>query len=326
MQVLRAQTHLWARLGVVPMSAKGITIVGASAGSGKTYYLTEQVTAAIDPRGPAPVPVEGLLAVTYTKKAHAELAGRIRQKLVTAGAYDEAMRLPLAYVGTVHAACLRLLQEFALDAGLSPNVDVVAGDDAQLLRQALESALEPEKRQRIEELARGFQLRFEPRSKRCDWLTPVSDIMDLARGNRIPPSELATMAQRSIEGLLRLFPTKAPAASVLDANLLREMASALETLNVRNDGTAATDKVISTLKECLKRADDRELTWVDWARLSLLTPAKASADGVTRLCEAAVAYERHPRLHAELSELVFAMFDAARAGRAARSSWLRGGR
>ena len=194
--------------------AQGITIVSASAGSGKTYRLTQDVTTAIDPNAADRVALEGLVAVTFTKKAHAEPAARIRHKLVAEKAYEEAMRLPLAYLGTVHGACLRLLQEFALDAGLSPHVDVVAESQSRLLRQALESALTPEARRRLDALASKVELRLDNKTKRIDWLTPVADIMDLARGNRIAPAALPAMAERSIEGLLDLLPKPpAPPAS-----------------------------------------------------------------------------------------------------------------
>jgi ATP-dependent exoDNAse (exonuclease V) beta subunit len=46
----------------------GITIVNASAGSGKTYRLTEEVTAALDPSAEDRVPLEGVVAVTYTRQ------------------------------------------------------------------------------------------------------------------------------------------------------------------------------------------------------------------------------------------------------------------
>jgi ATP-dependent exoDNAse (exonuclease V) beta subunit len=128
-------------MGGAHVSAAGITIVGASAGSGKTYRLTEEVTSAVSAHAARRIDVTGLFAVTFTRKAHAELEARIRHKLVEEEAYDEAQRLPFAYVGTVHAASLRLLQEFAIDAGLSPNVDVVAGNETKLLRKSFERSL-----------------------------------------------------------------------------------------------------------------------------------------------------------------------------------------
>ena len=54
-------------------SASGVRLIGASAGSGKTYRLTEEVTRAVLPSANDAIAVEGLVAVTYTNKAQAEL-------------------------------------------------------------------------------------------------------------------------------------------------------------------------------------------------------------------------------------------------------------
>src|SRR4051812_39543292 len=99
-------------------------LIGASAGSGKTHRLTNVVTAAVDPATPECIDLRGLVAVTYTLKGAAELASRIRRSFGKNGAHQTTHRLPLAYIGTVHAVCLRLVKEFAIDAGLSPLVDV----------------------------------------------------------------------------------------------------------------------------------------------------------------------------------------------------------
>lgn len=302
--------------------ARGITIVSASAGSGKTYRLTEDVTSAIDPSAHDRVALEGLVAVTFTTKAHAELAARIRQKLVTQNAYEEAMRLPLAYLGTVHAACLRLLQEFALDAGLSPNVDVVAESQSRLLRQALESALPADARQSLETLASRVELRYAPQTKRYDWLTPAADIMELARGNRIPPAALPAMAERSAAGLLALFPAPpAPDGAVLDEALGKEMARAHRLLVKKACDTKKTADAIKLIEDVQKRFSDGEIKWSDWTKLAAIAPAKAHLDCVADLQEAALAYDRHPRLRSDLRDLTFAIFDAARIGLDAYQGW-----
>src|SRR5689334_5925690 len=108
------------------------SVVSASAGSGKTEHLSRAVTSALAAEGPDAVPLEGLVAVTYTRRAHAELSARIRQTLIKRGAYREAARLPLAYIGTVHAVAFRLLEEFAIDAGLPPGLDVLPNDGGRL--------------------------------------------------------------------------------------------------------------------------------------------------------------------------------------------------
>jgi len=307
------------------MSARGITVVSASAGSGKTYRLTQEVTRALEgtPESPA-IALEGLVAVTFTRKAHAELAARIRHKLGAMGRYEDAMRLPLAYLGTVHAACLRLLQEFALDAGVSPNVDVVAESQSRLLRQALEAALAPEARMRLQELTARVELRLDNKTKRYDWLTPVADIMDLARSNRIAPEQLPAMAERSVAGLLDLLP-KPPlsdaAGEALDVSLAKEIERALHLFEKKKDKTKTTADAIALIEDVDRRRRDGEMKWSDWAKLATVSPSKGNHDCVEQLREVAKEYERHPRLRADLRELTFAIFDAARVGLIAYAEW-----
>jgi len=303
------------------MSARGITIIGASAGSGKTYRLTQEVTRAIHPNALERVDLEGLVAVTYTRKAHAELAARIRQTLVKAGAFDEAVRLPVAYLGTVHAACLRLLQEFALDAGLSPNVDVVAGDQAKLLRESLEQSVGTDRCAELDRLAASFELLWQPKLERHDWLRPVTDIMDLARGNRIHPDALPAMAERSVASFLRLLPPVAPDGALLDACLARAMAAARANLGASSDRTKVTRAALDLIDECGRRLGDGELRWRHWEKLARLEPAKASAALVVELQSAAAAYASHPRLHEEITAMTRAVYAAAQAGLAGYEAW-----
>ncbi len=302
-------------------AASGITIASASAGSGKTYRLTADVADAVDPEGSVRLPLESLVAVTYTKKAHAELAARIRQRLVGAGAFDAALRLPLAYLGTVHAMCLRLLQEFAIDAGLSPNVDVVAEDAGKLLRQALEASLAPAAHATLDRLAATFKLRWQPITKRHEWLGPVADIMDLARSNRIAADRLPAMAERSVEGLLRLLPPAVLDGDALEDALARELALATKALLASGDDTGVTATAIEALAEATAHQRDGALLWEDWAKLARLKASKASDPHLVRLRDAAARFEEHPRLHAELLELTHALFDAARVGLSAYREW-----
>ena len=304
------------------MSASGVTVVSASAGSGKTYRLTQEVTSALDrTNNQSLIALEGLVAVTFTRKAHAELAARIRHTLGKAGAYEEAMRLPVAYLGTVHAACLRLLQEFALDAGLSPNVDVVAESQSRLLRQALESALDAHARMRLQDLASRVELRLDNKTKRLDWISPVADIMDLARSNRIAPQSLAAMAERSSAGLLALLPAPVADGASLDTKLGDEIARSLRLLAKKPDSTKKTKDVMALIEDVARRRSDGEMKWSDWAKLSTVEPGKASQDCVFELTQVAKDYERHPRLRSDLHALTLEMFDAARVGLSAYQEW-----
>ena len=306
------------------MSAAGITIIGASAGSGKTHRLTQDVIAAVGGSvGADRVDLAGLVAVTFTKRAHAELEARIRHKLVEDEAYDEAMRLPLAYLGTVHAAALRLLQEFAIDAGLSPSVDVVAGNETKLLRQAFERSLDEHARRRLDELADRLELRIDHRTRRTDWGTPVADIMSLARSNRIAPSALAAMADRSAERLLALLPPPVSDADALDRALARELDASIASLSTVNDPRKNTAEALSLLRASRERLADGELRWSDWSKLATVVPSKRTEVHVLGVRLAAARYGEHPRLHQELRDATHAIFDAARAGLVAYQEWKR---
>jgi ATP-dependent exoDNAse (exonuclease V) beta subunit len=302
------------------LNGAGITVISASAGSGKTHRLTQEVTSAVALNAPDRVDVTGLVAVTFTRKAHAELEARVRRKLVEDAAYEQALRLPLAYIGTVHAAALRLLQEFAIDAGLSPSVDVVAGNETKLLRQAFERMLDEDSRARLDALAQRLELRIDPRSG-PDWVTPVAEIMDLARSNRISPADLPAMAERSVTGLLALLPPPVADGAALDDALARELDAASVALARANDGRKNTAEAIRLVDESRARLADGELRWSGWAKLATIAPSKVCEPLVRGLRAAAARYEEHPRLHDELRAMTHAVFDAARAGLVAYREW-----
>lgn len=296
------------------MTTQGPSLIGASAGSGKTTQLTEVVTAAVDLKQNRPVALEGLVAVTYTKKGAAELASRIRQSFAKAGAHTTTHRLPLAYIGTVHAVCLRLVKEFAIDAGLSPLVDVVPGGQDRLLRQALEWGLEPTFRRQLDALAAEFELRLEPKTSRVDWLTPVQDIMTLARSNRIAASALPEMAERSANRLVELLGPPEHDGDALDAELLTTLRQTLEALKKIDDGQKNTETVRQLITDQLKNAEAGRLKWSDWLRLRGVKPGKTALESVAALREVAARVDHHPRFHARLRELTVCIYKAAQQG------------
>jgi ATP-dependent helicase/nuclease subunit A len=301
-------------------TAECLTLVSASAGSGKTYRLTEEVAAAVTP-GDEAIDLEALVAVTYTRKAAAELEARIRRTLFESGAHARAQRLPLAYLGTVHAVCLRFLQEFAIDAGLSPLVDVVPGSEARLLRQALEWGLEPAFRGRIQTLADGLQIRWTPITQRTDWLTPVQDVMTLARSNRIDPGALQAMGERSAAGLLALFGTPRRDGAALNNELRVALQDAVDALAKIDDDQANTRTARQTIVDALRTAKKGQLNWSDWAKLAKVAPGKSAKAAVAPLVAVASRVREHPDLHAEIREYTLSIFAAAKSGLVAYDAW-----
>ena len=100
----------------------GSRLLSASAGSGKTAVMVERFVAAVIEDG---VPVGGILAITFTEKAAAELRERVRRRFSELGRIEEAREADGAWIGTIHGFCGRILRTQPLAAGLDPRFTVL---------------------------------------------------------------------------------------------------------------------------------------------------------------------------------------------------------
>jgi ATP-dependent helicase/nuclease subunit A len=123
-------------------------VLEASAGTGKTYVLVERylnlLRSGVDPAN--------ILAITFTRKAAAEMRGRILAELkkrAAATADDQQIwremreRSADIAISTIDAFCLSLLHEFPLEANLDPGFEMA--DETQvprLMEEALDRALD----------------------------------------------------------------------------------------------------------------------------------------------------------------------------------------
>ena len=96
----------------------GNMLVVAGAGSGKTRVLVHRIAWLVEALGASP---GGILAVTFTNKAAAEMRGRVERLLAGPA---RAM-----WVGTFHGIAHRLLRMHAREAGLSENFQILDADD-----------------------------------------------------------------------------------------------------------------------------------------------------------------------------------------------------
>ncbi|TAK55588.1 MAG: DNA helicase II [Gammaproteobacteria bacterium] len=103
-------------------AAPGPVLVLAGAGSGKTRVLTHRAAWLILEHGLAP---QGLLAVTFTNKAAAEMRGRIETLLGIPGS--------ALWIGTFHGIAHRLLRRHWREAGLPQTFRIQDEDDQQRL-------------------------------------------------------------------------------------------------------------------------------------------------------------------------------------------------
>ena len=119
------------------IESSGKVIVSASAGSGKTFVMIQKLVAAIE-NG---VDLDGVLAVTFTKKAAAQMKEKLRTAII--GAIETADKLKRAAlkiqlskiqssdISTIHSFCARLLRTYFYAVGIDGTFDIISSDDAQ---------------------------------------------------------------------------------------------------------------------------------------------------------------------------------------------------
>ena len=299
----------------IAMQNRVDTII-ASAGTGKTYRLVEEiVTEVVGGMSPHRV-----LATTFTKKAAAELAGRIRARLIEGGRADLAAAMLSARIGTVNSVCGSLISEFAFELGRSPVAEVIAEDrHAAVFARAVGAVIE-ERGPAISQVAERFGLAargyvLHGRTIR-GWQDEVRRAVDLARSNGIPADRLAHSADRSAASLIVLLPASAPGETSdgLDGALRAALEACLIEVNRNRAALKATtlSKDVPVVEKALRTlaAGDR-VTWPDWARLAKLGATKADAALFADVVAAAAAHPRHPGLKADIRAHIELVFDCA---------------
>ena len=106
-------------------------LVVAGAGSGKTRVLVHRIAWLIQVEHVSPL---GILAVTFTNKAAAEMRGRIQDLL--------DMPVNHLWIGTFHGLAHRLLRRHARDAGLPEGFQILDAEDQQRLIRRLMKGLD----------------------------------------------------------------------------------------------------------------------------------------------------------------------------------------
>jgi ATP-dependent helicase/nuclease subunit A len=273
-----------------------LELVRAGAGSGKTTDLCRTVADAVsDGLDPARV-----LATTFTKKAAAELKGRIQAQLLAATdgratVHRDADRLELAGIGTVHIVAHQLLSRYAIEMGLSPRLEVVtelASDRAlsDLLGSTPGSAWQP-----LANCAERLGI--------TDLHRRVLNLLAAKRGNLISNDNFTVHMAASAERVCELLAPSGASGIETQISQLHDLAEeALTNINaLLND----TQKNTNSARQKLRQLKSKQIPfWGSYLEASRIKAGKRSgADGMLdALRNHASQVRQNPELQSDVRE------------------------
>ncbi len=284
-----------------------LRIISAGAGSGKTYRLTHEMTRLLE----GEVRADGIIATTFTNKAAAELQERVRVSLLAKGKTTEADELANAMIGTVHALGVRLLQRFAFEAGVSPQVDIIAEEDQQqLFNDALATVLTEERVDQMESLSERLGL---TKRNRGDWREVLKQLTEIARSNDFSAAVLEKSRDQSFATFQDLLGApNPPGATAYEEQLQSLLRGTIARLEHNEDTTKKTKGAISTLQGFLRSLENRGyLFWHEWAKLSKLGVGAKSREDIKDLADFTYHHYQHPGFHEDVKRFNTLLFDLA---------------
>ncbi|MEM6396971.1 MAG: UvrD-helicase domain-containing protein [Bacteroidota bacterium] len=286
-----------------------IKIISAGAGSGKTFRLTEELSALLASEQVKP---SGLIATTFTNKAAAELRERVRVKLLKDKHGQAANQLDNALIGTVHRLGVKLLRRFAYEAGVSPQVDIIPdGDQQRMFNLSLAASLNIDFIEEMSLLCErlGLGVAGEP----YNWRKEVLRLVDMIRSNDLNEEAILESSEKSWYTLSELLP------EVIDnpdyfarlRDSLGVTSAALEQNEA--DSTRKTLSMAAKLRKAGQELDRRGfLPWPELAGLTKASVGAKSRDLILELDELINAHATLGEFQDDLRKYIKNLFDCAR--------------
>jgi ATP-dependent exoDNAse (exonuclease V) beta subunit len=282
------------------MSLPLLTVIPAGAGSGKTYTIQKTIAEWIEKEY---VHSDRIVAVTFTETAAAELKQRISAELIESNKLEDARKLEQSYISTIHGFGMRLVTEFAFDAGISPSPRLLNDDEQkEIIKKALANTTRAEE---ISQSLKSFGYNFDFNSKKS-----AEDIFRASVLNSI--NVLRSLGWNSKQGSLiesakQWLSDACPDVAKDEGWLNKSLQSAVEALLdkypdslVEEFGVnkTAKDSLRSDFTNLVKAKDVTELQkdWKLWRQLQQLRITKLPADYVS-LAEAVMTAAENLKIH-----------------------------
>jgi ATP-dependent helicase/nuclease subunit A len=268
-------------------------LVEAGAGSGKTRSLVRRMVAVL---ATGWATIDTLAAVTFTRKAAAELRGRFQvaleqarlaEKDPTVRARLDAALLGLerSFIGTIHSFCVRLLRERPVEAGIDPEFRELEDHEDRVLLEKCWDEFQAKARLENEPGLRGLdEAGLEPSDLEAAFKA-IAEFPDVEAvpGRDAPPDY--EPARRALEKLIGL------ASALVPKDKPDKGRDALQSLLVRlfrrkrNLGFADGRRLMETLELFDKKLGVIKNRW-------------ASKEDADRMLEAAASFQENVALPA----------------------------
>ncbi|MFD8878963.1 UvrD-helicase domain-containing protein [Corynebacterium xerosis] len=286
------------------------TIITASAGTGKTWTITDKLADRIE----AGLSPSAIIATTFTTKAAGELSERIRSRLMSRGFVTQAQEIGSALVGTVNSVSATLVRDFAIDAGLSPELETLTEEAASRAFDLACDAVIADAENAHRDLFRrtGYDRPVDAHEfdARKSFSGTVRAVADTARQNLIAPDALAGGADASVADLIDVLDqVSGEDAADERTEWARHAIAACESA-VEHDATATKQTATSKTRQRKyadlakeMRENPRRITWNEWAKLGHIDSPKPIAAAFEDFADIAEDIAANPAYRSDMSTL-----------------------
>jgi ATP-dependent helicase/nuclease subunit A len=196
-----------------------VHVITASAGSGKTYRLTEVLSQRLTETpadGTRPLRASEVIATTFTVRAAADLVEKTQRRLLDDGNTTAAEEIGTALIGTINSVSGRLVTDYAIDAGYSPDLRVLdETEQAAVFTAAVDDVIA-----NAEASHRDLLLRTGHNGNPEDanpfghgpvvWSDLVKSVAETARANHLGEAQLRESADASVQLFFSALPESRP--------------------------------------------------------------------------------------------------------------------